>query len=69
MSYELRKFNLRSESDTPLTVTAAEIPTLVPEKILKEWMDGDTDPYYKIQEIKYPVLANRYNYLESFFKI
>lgn len=68
MSYELRKFNLRSESDTPLTITAAEIPTLVPEKILKEWMDGDTDPYYKIQEIKYPVLANRYNYLESFFE-
>ncbi len=68
MSYELRKFNLRSESDAPLTISAAEIPTLVPEKILKEWMDGDTDPYYKIQEIKYPVLANRYNYLESFFE-
>lgn len=68
MPDEIKKINLRSEKDKPLKIKAEDIETLVPEKILSQWMDGDADPYFKIQEIKYPLLANGYNYVESFFE-
>lgn len=65
-----KKLNLRYEegADIPLDITSDEVPTLLPSKHLKEIQKGDKDPYYKIQAIKYPIKANGWNYLESFFK-
>ena len=64
----IKKINLRAANDKPLTITADEIPNTIPQKALNKWQLGDDEPYYKIQEIEYPLLANGYNYLESFFK-
>lgn len=64
---ELKKLNIRSSNDKPLKIKAEEIPTLVPEKILNEWIKED-DPYFKIQAIKFPIKANGYNYTKSFFE-
>jgi len=66
MGKALKKINLRS-SDEILKLNPDEIPTLVPSSILSQWMEGDSDPYYKIQKIDYPIIANRYNYTEAFF--
>ena len=68
MSDEVKKLNLRATNDKPLKITAEEIPNLVPEKILSQWMEGDDDPYFKVQKIDYPLMANGYNYVESFFE-
>ena len=66
---ELRRLNYsQSKKKTRLIIDPTEIPNLVPADILKEWQKDDTDPYYKIQEIEYPIVANRINYKESFFE-
>lgn len=64
---ELKKLNIRSSNDKPLKIKAEEIPNLVPEKILAEWIEED-NPYFKIQAIKFPIKANGYNYTKSFFE-
>ena len=63
----IKKFNLRS-SKAKLKLDPSEIPTLVKSSILDQWMEGDEEPYYKIQAINYPIMANGYNYTESFFE-
>jgi hypothetical protein len=68
MNEELKKINLRQPNDKPLLIDPSTIPNNVPEKILKQWMDGDDNPYFKIQQIDYPLVANSYNYTEKFFK-
>jgi hypothetical protein len=65
---ELRKLNYYRKKDTKLDIDPGSIPTLIPKTTLAEWQQGDEDPYYKIQEIEYPIVANGINYLESFFK-
>jgi len=45
-----------------------DIPTLVPEHIMSKWMDGDKDPYFKIQKMEYPIKAKGIVYTESFFE-
>ena len=65
---EPKKINLRQSNDKPLKVDPSTIPNLVPDKILNQWTDGDNDPYFKVQEIKYPLAANGYNYTEQFFE-
>jgi hypothetical protein len=65
---EIKKINLRADNDKPLKIKAEEIPNLVPEKILTQWMEGDADPYFKIQELKFPLMANGYNYTKEFFE-
>lgn len=63
----IKKLNIRASNDKPLNIKAEEIPNLVSEKILAEWIKED-DPYFKIQAIKFPVKANGYNYTKSFFE-
>jgi len=58
-------FNYKTKN---IKVLPDAIPNLVPKKKLAEWQDGDDDPYYRIQAIEYPVLANGYLYVESFFE-
>lgn len=64
----MKKINLRASNDKPLRIDPDTIPNLVPEKILSQWMDGDDSPYYKIQKIDFPLMANGYNYTKSFFE-
>lgn len=66
MEKELRRLNYIQSSK--VKINPEDIPNLIPEKILNEWQKDDNNPYYKIQEIKYPIVANRINYLESFFE-
>lgn len=63
-----KKLNLRMEGDQPLDISPDSIPNLVPADYLNKWMEGDETPYFKIQEIAYPLVANGYNYTEKFFK-
>ncbi len=65
---EIKKLNLRSASDSKLNIDPETIPTLVPKKALALFQDGDEDPYYKIQSIKFPIKANGYNYTGDFFR-
>jgi hypothetical protein len=65
---EQKKVNFRMDNDSPVLLTADQIPTLVPDNKLKEWMDGDDNPYYKIQEIKVPQKANGYYFGVDFWK-
>lgn len=51
-----------------LNIDPSTIPDLIPKEIINQWQEGDTNPYYKIQKIDYPIQANRINYLESFFE-
>lgn len=44
------------------------VPNTVPSTALKEFQKDDPEPYYKVQKIEYPVVANGINYPESFFK-
>jgi hypothetical protein len=64
---ELRRLNILRENISDIIPEAVDIPTLVPETKLKLWMDGDEKPYYKLQAINYPIVANGVNYKESFF--
>lgn len=65
---DAKKLNLRQADDKVLSISPDSIPTLVPADKLAMWMEGDTNPYYKIQAIDYPTQANGYNYLESFWE-
>ena len=62
-----KKFNLRKDKNQ-LFIDASTIPTTISEKARLQWMDGDEDPYFKIQKIDYPIKANGDIYLESFFE-
>jgi len=64
-----KKINFAT-ADTKLSpgITADSIPTLTPNEKLSSFMDGDSSPYYKVQEIPYPLEANGYLYKESFFE-
>ena len=48
--------------------TADEIPTLISSSALETWQKGDDDPYYKVQEIDYPIVANGDTYTGAFFQ-
>ena len=63
---DMKKLNLRVSNDPLLTIDPSTIPITIPKEAQEEWIQED--PYFKIQEIEYPVLANGYNYTESFFK-
>ena len=45
-------FNFKSEK---LTISSDEIPTLVPAMVMNELQKGDTEPYFKIQAINFPI--------------
>jgi len=62
----MKKLNLRVPDDALLTIDPTSIPTTIPKDAQAEWIQDD--PYFKIQEIEYPIIANGYNYTESFFK-
>ena len=65
---EAKKVNFRGGGSGTTDISPSEVPTLIPEKAKKEFMEGDADPYFKIQEIEYPIKANGYIYTESFFE-
>jgi hypothetical protein len=64
---EIRVLNLVDYTNK-LSINADDVPVLISKKHLKEWQKNDKDPYYKVQEIDYPILANGLNYTESFFE-
>jgi len=57
-----------SDVNKKVNISADQVPTLIPENTLKEWQKNDDNPYYKIQVINYPVIANDKTYEESFFE-
>ncbi len=65
---DIRRINLEDLGAETLDIDPATIPTLIPDKHLKEWQKGDSNPYYKVQRIKYPIVANRVTYVKSFFE-
>ena len=65
---ELRKLNYIQSNEKSILIDPSTIPNLIPDKTLKEWQKDDPDPFYKVQEIEYPIVANRINYKESFFE-
>jgi hypothetical protein len=65
---EIKKINLRQFSSEKLTMSPDEIPTTAPEEALNQFVGDDKEPFYKIQEIEYPIKANGYVYVESFFE-
>ena len=61
----IRRLNYRTSGK--IAYSAEEIPTLSPKSSVAEFMKGDENPYYKLERIDYPVLANGLKYTESFF--
>ena len=45
-------FNFKSEK---LTISPADVPTLVPATVMSELQKGDAEPYFKLQALKFPV--------------
>lgn len=68
MKKKFKKLNLRDFNDQKLVISDVEVPTLVPENIMQEFLKDDPEPYYKIQKIDYPIKANGYTYQEGFFE-
>lgn len=70
MANEQKKINLRMAdgADKAINLSADSIPTLIPSETLALIQDGDTQPYYKVQAIDYPLKANGFNYTEGFFE-
>ena len=64
----LKKLNFRDDTKLPVSITPEMIPTLTPVEKINLFAEGDPEPYYKIQEIEYPIMANGYLYTEDFFK-
>lgn len=64
----LRKFNFRVTPDSRITLSAVDVPTLIPAETMQLLSQGDAEPYFKIQEIPVPVVANRVTYPASFFE-
>lgn len=60
LNYQQNVINAKIDPDT--------IDNIVPEAALKEFQNGDENPYYKVQKIEYPIVANGITYLESFFE-
>ena len=51
-----------------LNIDPSTIPTLAPQSSIDDFSKGDTNPYYKIQKIDYPLVANKMNYGKQFFE-
>ncbi len=64
-------FNFKSEK---LAISSEEVPTLVPSVVMNELQKGDTEPYFKIQAIKFPVEGSgaypsrKATYTQEFFE-
>ena len=68
-SYEKVFLKLVSgDKQEKLNINSVDIPTLSPEASIAEFSKGDTNPYYKIQKIDYPIVANEMNYGKKFFE-
>lgn len=68
-SNEPKKFNLRRDDDKVLNVDPSTIPTVSPIAVLDNFgYSQEESPYFKVQEIEYPIIANGYNYTEQFFQ-
>jgi len=63
-----RRFNYRTQSDSVLNLDPTSIPDLSPKASIDLFMDGDPNPYFKVQAIPYPSKANGWDYVESFWK-
>ena len=69
MKNELRRLNFSDAgAETVLNIDPATIPTLVPAEVMNKWLNGDNEPYYKLQRIDFPITANGIVYTESFFE-
>ena len=63
-----RRFNFRTEADSVLSLDPNTIPNLSPKASIDLFVEGDSNPYFKIQAIKYPAKANGWDYIESFWQ-
>lgn len=65
MKRNLVFLNYRSISETPAVET---VPILLPNEKYKTLIDGDKEPFFKIESIEYPVKGNGGIYTEQFFE-
>jgi len=61
------KLDTQNKSEK-LNIDPSTIPTLSPVDSIAEFAKGDTSPFYKIQKIDFPVVANGMNYGKQFFE-
>lgn len=65
---DLKFLNLSKAKNEKIDLSADDIPNLIPDKILNKWLSNDENPYYKIQKIPFPIIANGIEYEETFFE-
>lgn len=63
---DLKELVYNKSRAAPLDATA--VPTLVNEAVMSILQNGDTEPYYKIEAIDYPVEGSGGTYTKEFFK-
>lgn len=67
--FKILKMNFRETGTTDLlNIPPDSVPTLSPEKMVNQFMQEGEEPYFKIEAIEYPILANGWTYKESFFE-
>ena len=66
--YEKVALKLIPANSEKLSIDPSTIPTIAPSQSINDFQKGDTTPYYKVQKINFPVLANGMNYQKSFFE-
>jgi hypothetical protein len=64
MSKEYVFLNYSQTSNLP----ADQVPTLIPSHAMTALLNGDKDPFYKVETIEYPVKGTGGIYTESFFE-
>jgi|GEM_PF-5356008 len=61
---ELRRINAKMTD-----AKGVDVPTLVPDSIMRQWLAGDDDPLYVVESIKYPMVVNgNIEYTGDFFR-
>lgn len=65
---ELKQLFFKNNKKAVLKINPDDVPTLVPKDKMNKLLSGDENPYFKIEAIDYPIVANGYNYVESFFE-
>lgn len=52
----------------PSTLAADQVPTLIPAPAMAALLNGDKEPFYKVETIEYPVKGTGGIYTEAFFE-
>lgn len=54
-------------ASTEIAISPTSVPTLVPDKKMAALLDGDENPFFKIESINYPIEGSGGIYKEQFF--